>query len=94
MTTLRSRLFGRSTLVPVKVPAFKILDAVQGAYEDPSVQLDALALVFTLLGQSAGIDPHELVTRAKRQLIDADAVRNPHLEAIRDYAAGELSWTN
>jgi hypothetical protein len=86
----RERLFARSTLAPLKVPAFAIANALQDT-EDASLQLDALALTFTLISQSAGIDPHDLITRAKRQVADADATRNPHLEAIRDYAAGELA---
>jgi len=90
MTAIRERLFARSSLAPVKVPAFKLLTGLQDT-DEPSLQLDALALCFTLISQSAGIDPHELVSRAKRQIADADAVRNPHLEAIRDYAAGELA---
>lgn len=88
--TIRERLFARSTLAPVKLPAFNILSTLQDT-EDQSLQLDALALAFTLITQSAGIDPHELVLRAKRQIADADATRNPHLEAIRDFAAGELT---
>lgn len=87
---VRERLFARSSLAPLKLPAFAILNCLQDT-EDTSLQLDALALTFTLISQSSGIDPHELVTRAHRQLADADAVRNPHLEAIRDYAAGELA---
>jgi hypothetical protein len=87
--TLRERITAHSTLGPLKVPSFALIDAL-GAVEDPAWQLDALAFTFTVICQSAGIDPHELVTRAKRQADEADAVRNPHIEAIRDYAAGEL----
>lgn len=87
--TIRSRVMARSTLGPLKDPAFRVIDALQST-QDPSVQLDALALTFTLIARGTGIDPHELVSRAQRQLLDADAVRNPNIEAIEAYAQGEL----
>lgn len=90
MNNLRERVMARSSLRPLKQMAFHLVNALQDE-QDTSVQLDALALTFTLICQSSNIDPHELVSRAKRQIVDADATRNPHLEAIRDYAAGELA---
>jgi hypothetical protein len=87
--SLRSRIMARSTLRGLKAPAFLILDGLQRT-EDPAVQIDALSLTFTAICQSAGLDPHELITRSRRQLREAELVRNPEIEAIRDYAAGEL----
>lgn len=80
---------GNSSLEPIKVPAFKLLDAVQE--EHPSHAIEALVLTLTLICQSTGLDAHELVTRAGRQIRDADALRIPHLDAIRDVAAGVLT---
>lgn len=87
--TLRERIFGNCSLVPLRGPAFAIISALQDT-RDPARQLDALALTFTTICQSAGIDAHDLVSRAMRQIADADATRNPAFEAIRDYAAGEM----
>lgn len=86
---LRERIGGNCSLRPLKAPAFNIMDALQRT-QDPAHQLDALALTFVLICQSTNIDPHDLVTRAQHQSRDSDAVPNPHLEAIRDYAAGEM----
>jgi hypothetical protein len=86
--TIRDRIAFRSTLVPLKAPAFSILDALQAHPAD--VQIEALALTLTILAQGAGLDPHQLVERARRQLIDANRVRNPIPEAIEAYAQGEL----
>lgn len=72
----------------LKVPSFKLLDALQ--HLDKPVQIPALALTLTALCRSLGLDPHDLITMAKRQLADADATRQPHLEALGDYASGEL----
>lgn len=85
---IRDRIAFRSSLQPLKEPAFGVINALQNY--DASLQIEALALTLTLLAQSAGLEPHELVSRAKRQAADADSVRNPLIEAIRDYAAGEL----
>lgn len=87
--TVRERIMARSSLAPIRVPAFDIISAMQ-RQQDPSIQLDALALTFSIVCLGADIDPHDLVTRAKRQIADAERIDNPILEAIRDYAAGEL----
>jgi len=86
--TIRDRVSFRSTLAPLKTPAFSILDALQSHAAD--IQLEALALTFTILARGAGLSAHELVDRAGRQLSDAEAVRNPIPEAIAAYAQGEL----
>lgn len=87
--TVRDRIALASDLLPLKVPAFRVLDALQDAPKD--VQLRALALTLATACRPLGVDPHDLVSRAKRQLTHADATRNPHVEAIADYAAGELA---
>ena len=87
---LRSRIMARSTLRGLKLPSFILIDAMQKT-EDPATQVDALSLVFTAVCQSAGLDPHELIIRSRRQLREAEHTRNPEIEAVRDYAAGELA---
>lgn len=86
--TVRDRISFRSSLAPLKVPAFRVIDALQDQPAD--VQLEALALTLATMTRSLGVDAHGLITRAHRQLSEADAVRNPHIEAIAAYAAGEL----
>ena len=84
--SLRSQIMANSSLGPLKVPAFTVLDAIQDT--QPAYAIDALTLTLVLICQSTGLDAHELVTRAGRQIRDADALRIPHLDAIRDVAAG------
>ncbi|EQB10392.1 hypothetical protein [Novosphingobium lindaniclasticum] len=86
--TIRDRVAFRSSLSPLKAPAFSLLDSLQAHPAD--VQIEALSLTFTILAQGAGLNPHELVERSRRQLSDAAAVRNPIPEAIEAYAQGEL----
>lgn len=85
---IRDGVSFRSSLAPLKDPAFRVISALQDV--EGSVQIDALALTLTIMANAVGLDPHQLIVRANRQIADADTVRNPHLEAIRDYAAGEL----
>ncbi len=87
---VRSQVMANGSLLPLKVPAFQLLDTLQGVSKSKAVQLDALFLTATLVAQGVDIDPHELISRAKRQIREAATVRNPHLEAIREFAAGEL----
>lgn len=85
---VRDRIGFRSSLAALKVPAFKVLSSVQDV--DTDLQIEALALTLTILADASGLDPHELVSRSRRMIADADRVDNPHLEAIADFAKGEL----
>lgn len=87
--TVRDKIAIASDLAPLKVPAFLVIDALQHSPKD--IQLRALALTLTALCRPLGLDAHDLVVRANQQLIQADATRSPHIEAIADYAAGELA---
>lgn len=86
--TIQDRIAFRATLEPLKVPAFLVIDALQ--HSPPDVQLEALSLTLATMARSCGIDAHGLITRSHRQLTDADSVKNPAIEAIAAYAAGEL----
>lgn len=86
---LRERLMARSSFSGLMGPSFSLLDCLQRT-EDPALQMDALSLVFTAICQSTGLDPHELIIRSRRQLRESEVISHPEIEAIRDYAAGEL----
>jgi hypothetical protein len=85
---IKFRIAGASSLEPLKVPTFLVLDAVQHA--PPHVQLQGIALALAGLCRPLEIDPHDLVSRANRQLNEAAATRQPIFEALSDYAVGEL----
>ena len=87
--TIRDRIMGRSSLAPLKVPAFTVLSAVQD--QTPDIRIEALILTATILALGAGIDPHDLIVRAKRQIAAADTIRNPLIEAIQAFATGEIN---
>ena len=87
-STVQLRVSSRSSLEPLKVPSMVTLDAIQ--HFPPDVQLQSLALCLAAMCRPLSIDPHDLITRANKQLIEADATRQPIIEAIGAYAGGEL----
>lgn len=54
------------------------------------IQLQALALVLTAMSETLNLDPHDMVSRARRQLADADAAFVFQFQAIRDFAGNEM----
>jgi hypothetical protein len=85
--TVRDGIAFSSSIPRLQVPAFTVLSALE-AY-DPALRLEAMALTIALMCQTNNLDAHELIARARRQIADAERVRSPHIEAIRDFAAGE-----
>lgn len=86
--TIGDRIAFRSSLAPLRAPAFGIINSLQDVTAD--VQLESLALTLVLLCEGTGQDPHALVARASRQSDSSSQLPDPTLEAIRDYASGEL----
>lgn len=85
--TVRDGIAFNCSVQKLQVPAFTVLTALEGF--SPALRLEAMVLTFALMAQTNGLDAHELVARARRQIADAERVRSPHLEAIRDFAAGD-----
>jgi len=81
-------LAARTSIASIREPAFKVVHALQR--ERPSVQIEAAFLAAAIMAQAAGLDPHELIERANRQIPDADAAYTTHAGAIREYTRGEL----
>jgi hypothetical protein len=84
------RLSIHAATAPAKFrePSFRIVDALQ--FPPPEVQLDALFLTAVAMATVVGLDPHEMVTRAKRILPEADGPFTDQISALTDYAKGEL----
>lgn len=89
MNTILANIRIGSSIAALKVPSFDVITALQNHRKE--VQLEALALTLSAMCRPLDIDPHELVSRAAKQLQFADATKNPHIEAIAAYAAGELN---
>lgn len=86
--TIRDRIRFRTLAEPLRKPAFDVVTALQRYPAD--VQVDAAFLAAVALATTVNLDPHDLVSRARRLLADAEGPFTDHLQAIRDYAKGEL----
>lgn len=86
--TVRDRISFRSSTKPLKAPALSVVTALQQHTAD--VQIESLSLTLVVLASAVGIDPHELITRGKRQLQEAREWGDETIEAIADYGTGEL----
>lgn len=71
----------------VRDPAFKVIDALQ--HLPASRQIEAVFAAAVILSRALGVDAHELIARAKRQVPDIEAVESA-ASAISEYAKGEL----
>ena len=85
--TIRDRVAFSSRSVSLKGPTFQVINALQDM--EPDVQIEALFMAAVILSTSVGLDPHELITRARRIVSDAESLPSAQLDAVRDYA-GEL----
>lgn len=86
--TIRDRISFASSAAATRIPSFEIIDALQRSH--PSIQMEALFLTAVAMAQTLNLDPHEMVSRAIRQLPDAEGPFTEQLQAARDYASGEL----
>lgn len=84
---IRTQLAMSVTAIPAREGAFRVVDALQTL---PAFrQLEAVSAALVILCRGAGLNPHELVARAVRQVPDIEAVESA-ASAISDYAKGEL----
>lgn len=86
--TIRDRIAFSANAARLREPSFSIVDQLQ--FYPPEVQLDALFTTAVAMSTTIGLDPHEMVVRARRILPDAEGPFTEQLQAARDYAKGEL----
>lgn len=85
---IRDRISFATTAEKLRRPAFHAISALQSF--PPEVQLDALFLAAVAMAEALRLDSHDMVSRAKRIMPDAEAAHTMHLQAVKDYARGEL----
>jgi len=71
----------------LREPAMRVVDAVQ--MMPAGQQIETVFAAAVILARGAGLDPHELVVRARRQVPDIEFGESA-ASAISDYAKGEL----
>ncbi|SKB49187.1 hypothetical protein [Sphingopyxis flava] len=85
--SIRFALAASAVVGDIREPAVAILDRLQRY--PAAKQIEAAMAAAVVLATSVGLDAHDLVTRAKRQLVDLEATETSFL-ALADYAKGEL----
>lgn len=86
--TIRDQISFLSNPAKVRVPAFQVINRLDG--HPPGEQLLGTAVALVAMTEAVGIPAHELITRASNCLREADGAFNTHIKAIRDYAANEI----
>lgn len=71
----------------LREPAFLVVDALQ--HIPAAQQIEAAFAAAVILARGAGLDPHDLVARARRQVPDIEFGESA-ASVISDYAKGEL----
>ena len=84
---IRLAVTAASAAQPIREPAFRVIDAIQ--QEPAGRQIEAVFAAAVILARSVGLDPHELVVRARRQVPDVEFGESA-ASAISDYGKGEL----
>lgn len=72
----------------IRGPAFAIIDRLQRM--DPSVQLMATAVALVAMSEAVGLRMRDVINVAENTLADSEGPYTEHIQAIREYARGEL----
>lgn len=78
-----------SDVAALRQPAFAVINRMDGL--EPHLQFNALMLAAVVACEALNLDPHEEVERARRKVSAAEGPHTMHVQAIRDYARGELA---
>ena len=87
--TVRDQLRFLANPARLRVPAFRVIERVQD--HTPGEQVLATAVALIAMCQSANISLHDVLTTAGNVLADVEGPFTTHLQAVRDYAAGEIA---
>lgn len=79
---------GTHTPAQVRAPAFHVITRLQEV--DPSVQITACAVALCAMCEAMGLRMRDVINVAENTLRDCEGPFTEHVQAIRDYAKGEL----
>lgn len=72
----------------VQPAAFRIIDRLQRL--DPAVQITATAVALCAMAETLGLRMRDVIVVAENTLRDSEGPFTTHIQAIREYAKGEL----
>lgn len=84
---IRLAMAAASSARPIREAAFMVINGVQRV--PASQQIEAVFAAAVIMANATGLDAHELVSRAKRQIPDLEFSESA-IGAISDYVKGEL----
>lgn len=87
--TINDRISWFTNLPSLRRGAFRTLDALQMEESKP-VQYLGPAVAFVAMAEALGRDPHEDIVRIRRMMNQIEGPFTAEVQAIRDYAKGEL----
>lgn len=87
LTSVADRL-GVHTPAQVRAPAFHVITRLQEL--DPSIQITATAVALCAMAEAVGLRMRDVISVAENTLRDCEGPYTEHVQAIRDYAAGEI----
>jgi len=74
--------------VAIQPAAFRVLDRLQRL--DPAVQITATAVALCAMSEALGLRMRDVINVAENTLRDSEGPYTTHIQAIREYAKGEL----
>lgn len=84
---IRDRL-GFASPAEIRQPAFAIIDRLQ--HIDPSLQLTATAVALCAMSEALGLNMRDVIYVAENTLRDCEGPFTEHVQAIREFAKGEI----
>lgn len=83
---------GSITPPAIRAPAFGVIALLQG--QDPAVQVTAIGVALCAVAEAIGMDMEHVIYVCENTLRDAEGPYTEHIQAIREYAKGELLGKN
>lgn len=87
-TTVNDRITAFTDLSALRHAAYRALSVLDG--EKPEVKFLAPALLFVVMAQQLGRDPHNDIAAIRRIARAAEGPFTEQVQALRDYVTGEM----
>ena len=88
--TVRDQIAYFNDASALRRPAFAVINGLQQTEAKPGDQVLGTAVALIAMCESIGVSFDEVVRKAVRVMNDVEGPFTSHLQAVRDYATGEL----
>lgn len=87
--TLRDAISFFSDVSNIRVPAFTVIQKLEG--HKPHHQIIGTAVALVAMAEACDLNPHDILNQATNCMEHAEGDFTSHVQAIRDYARNELN---